>query len=83
MLITSMIKDNVDITKDAEKMKLLQEVPVLFELIRSLCYYPHSLLSPVLETMLEKSYAPFTAVEYDCDDFLSVDQDDLVFPLST
>ena len=36
-LISSMIKD-ADITKDVEKMKVLQqEIPVIFELIRSLC----------------------------------------------
>ena len=75
-LISSMIKD-ADITKDVEKMKVLQqEIPVIFELVRSLCYYPHTLLSPLLQVLLDKSIAPFT----DCNQFQNArDDKDTIF----
>ena len=45
-LITKMIQEDEDITKDATIMKDLQEeIPVLFELITSLHTYPRKLLS--------------------------------------
>ena len=64
-LITKMIQEDEDITKDATIMKDLQEeIPVLFELIRSLHTYPRKLLSPLLQSLLDKSLAPFTTQPY-------------------
>ena len=57
-LVHSMIEK--DITKDASLMLTLQEeIPVLFQLIRSLGYYPLNILAPLIEELWKKSNAPF------------------------
>ena len=44
-------------------MKLLQHyVPVLFNLVKNLSAYPHNLLSPILQTLLDKAEAPFEGI---------------------
>lgn len=58
-LVHSMIEK--DITKDASLMQTLQEeIPVIFQLIRSLGYYPLNILAPLIEELWKKSNAPFT-----------------------
>lgn len=61
LLLKKMQAEDYDITRSPESMKLLQQyVPVLFNLIKNLSAYPHTLLSPILHTLLEKAEAPFT-----------------------
>lgn len=49
-----------DISNDPDAMKCLQEeAPLLFELIRSLGYYPMEVLSPFLSELWEKANSPF------------------------
>ena len=61
LLLKKMQAEEYDITRFPESMKLLQQyVPVLFNLIKNLSAYPHTLLSPILHTLLEKAEAPFT-----------------------
>lgn len=49
-----------DISNDPDAMKCLQEeVPLLFELIRSLGYYPKDVLYPFLNELLNKANSPF------------------------
>ena len=60
-LMKSLMED--DVTRDALMMKTLQEeIPVLFNLIRALGYYPQTLLKPLLQEMMEKAKAPFVDV---------------------
>ena len=40
-------------------LTLQEEIPVLFQLIRSLGYYPLNILAPLIEGLWEKSNAPF------------------------
>ena len=55
------IMQSKDISNDPENMKCLQEeVPVLFELIQSLGYYPKDVLSPFLNELLNKANNPFS-----------------------
>ena len=57
-LISSMLSK--DITDDLGTMKILQEeIPIVFELIRSLGYYPKDILSPFLNELLVKANKPF------------------------
>lgn len=54
--------DNKDITTDVQAMELLQkEVPLLFSLLRVLKGSHSNILLPIINTMIEKSNAPFTA----------------------
>ena len=47
--------------------RLQQEVPVLFDLISSISSLPSSLLSPVIETLIKISKAPFeNPSDYEC-----------------
>ena len=48
-----------DITKDAVLMQKLQEIPIIFALIRSLAYYPQKIFIPLLEELWIKAKAPF------------------------
>ena len=49
-----------DISNGPDTMKCLQEeIPVLFELIQSLGYYPRDVLSPFLNELLNKAKSPF------------------------
>ena len=50
------------VTRTPDSMKLLQYyVPILFNLVKNLSSYPHTLLSPILQTLLDKAEAPFAA----------------------
>ena len=49
-----------DITKQPHVMRCLQEdLPVVFEVIRSIHSYPHELVGPIAEELLLKASAPF------------------------
>lgn len=57
-LISDMCR--LDITKDPLSMKCLQEeMPVLFNTLRSIKSYPSKLLNPILQCLLNKANAPF------------------------
>lgn len=49
-----------DITTQPQVMKCLQEqLPVVFELVRSIHGYPHKLMGPIAEELIQKASAPF------------------------
>lgn len=51
---------SADITTQPQLMKCLQEeIPVVFELARSLHGYPHELMKPIIEELMLKANAPF------------------------
>ena len=53
-----------DIHNDVEAMQLLQrECPLIFDLLHSLKYIPHTHLSPILNEMVQKALAPFSSDE--------------------
>jgi hypothetical protein len=55
-----------DITTNPHLMKCLQEeLPVVFELARTLHGYPHELMKPIMEELVMKASAPFQNVEDD------------------
>lgn len=60
-LLKNMQAEEYDVTRIPATMKLLQcHVPVLFNLVKNLDSYPHALLAPILQTLLDKAKAPFT-----------------------
>ena len=60
-LLTMMITEECDVTKTPAHMILLQHyVPVLFNLIKNLGSYPHHLLAPILQALIDKAEAPFS-----------------------
>ena len=64
-LIERMIQGNI--TRDQMLMKIFhEEIPVLFDVVALLEYYPCHALSPLLKVMLEKSRNPFLTST--CDD---------------
>ena len=79
-LISSM--QSKDISNDPDTMKCLQEeIPVLFELIRSLGYYPKDVLSPFLNELLNRANSPFPNHD-DCSTTKNadvIDDDDLAY----
>ena len=59
-LFKKMQAEEYDVTRTPDSMKLLQYyVPILFNLVKNLSSYPHTLLSPILQTLLDKAEAPF------------------------
>ena len=53
--------ENSDITKDTTSLKILQEeIPVIFNLIRSLGYYPKEILTPLLNEFSRVAFTAFT-----------------------
>ena len=53
--------ENSDITKDTINLKILEEeIPVIFNLIRSLGYYPKEILTPLLDEMSRVATIAFT-----------------------
>ena len=59
-LVHSMMEK--DVTTDAVLMhKLQEEVPVIFQLIRSLGYYPKDVLVPLVENLWKKANSPFVS----------------------
>ena len=53
--------ENLDITKDTISLKILQEeIPVIFNLIRSLGYYPKEILAPLFNEMSRVATIAFT-----------------------
>ena len=60
-LLTMIITEECDVKKTPAHMKLLQHyVPVLFNLIKNLGSYPHHLLAPILQTLVDKAEALFS-----------------------
>ena len=52
--------ENSDITTDATSLKVLQEeIPVIFNLIRSLGYYPKEILVPLLKELSRVAFTTF------------------------
>ena len=57
------VMSSSDITKDALHLKVLQEeIPVVFNLIRSLGYYPKEILAPLLNELSKIAFATFSSV---------------------
>ena len=55
------VMENSDITKDTTNLKVLQEeIPVIFNLIRSLRYYPKEILAPLLSELSRVAFAAFS-----------------------
>lgn len=55
------VMENSDITKDTTSLKVLQEeIPVIFNLIRSLGYYPKEILAPLLSELSRVAFAAFS-----------------------
>jgi hypothetical protein len=53
--------ENSDITKDTTNLKVLQEeIPVIFNLIRSLGYYPKEILAPLLNELSRVAFTAFS-----------------------
>ena len=53
--------ENSDITKDTTSLKVLQEeIPVIFNLIRSLGYYPKEILAPLLNELSRVAFTAFS-----------------------
>ena len=77
-LLTMMITEECDVKKTPAHMILLQHyVPVLFNLIKNLGSYPHHLLAPILQTLVDKAEAPFSGqkgVHDEKPSILSVDE---------
>ena len=62
-----------DITKDAINLKRLQEeIPVVFQLIRSLGHYPKEVLVPIIQELLRIAFATFSSSSKDLE---TVDED--------
>lgn len=79
---SNLVKEMIagDITTKPHLMKCLQEqLPVMFELTRTLHGYPHELMKPIIEEMLLKANTPFegdkmeevTPVAINCNDEMS------------
>lgn len=59
---SNLVKEMItgDITTKPHLMKCLQEqLPVMFELLRTLHGYPHEMMKPIIEEMLLRASAPF------------------------
>lgn len=57
-LISAMLTS--DVTKDAANLKVLQEeIPVIFNLIRALGYYPKEILAPLLSELCRVAFVVF------------------------
>ena len=73
-----MITEACDVKKTPAHMILLQHyVPVSFNLIKNLGSYPHHLLAPILQTLVDKAEAPFSGqkgVHDEKPSILSVDE---------
>ena len=53
--------ENSDITRDTTSLKVLQEeIPVIFNLIRSLGYYPKEILAPLLKELSRVAFGTFS-----------------------
>ena len=78
-----LIKDmcSTDITKNPKSMECLQEeIPVLFELIRTTSSHWPTILQPVLEELLKKAMAPFDQPSCVSADYMQSDESLSYFP---
>ena len=66
-LVVFMTTDEKDITTDALQMRiLLEELPVIFNLVSSFGHYPRKVLSPLLKHLWAVANQPFKTPQQDC-----------------
>ena len=70
------VMSSSDITKDLVHLKVLQEeIPVVFQLLRSLGYYPRDILAPLLSALSKIAFATFSSVSEERPDAIPKDDD--------